>query len=85
MVDGTRRDPVKRRVYGAVLGFGRWRIQRSWRRGQLGVVKWRVVVDCLFVWNFSVTSSTVLTKVDRRNIPGLAKLLRALPKLSIDF
>jgi hypothetical protein len=32
------------------------------------------VLVCLFVWNFSVTRSTVLTEAERRTIPGLAKL-----------
>jgi hypothetical protein len=60
-------------VYGAVRGF--WQVEDSAELADGPAGCGEVARGgCLFVWNFSVTRSTVLTEVERRTEPGLAKL-----------
>jgi hypothetical protein len=58
-------------VYGAVHGF--WQVESAeLADGSTGCGE-VARGGCLFVWNFSLTRSTVLKEVKRRTIPGLAK------------
>ena len=67
--------------------FGRWSIQRSCWTGQLGVEKWRVVVNCLFVCLERQRGKFNCTYEGRTEeiYQGWRNFLRALPKLSISF
>ena len=64
-----RERSCQTRVYGAVHGF--WQVESvELADGPAGCGE-VVRGGCLFVWNFSLTRSNVLT--ERRTVPGLAK------------